>query len=421
MPTNDESAHKFNADELQAPEWINDDLFAKVLANCEKKDSQIRIKSTKISPASMKGDHYASVMFRAQLQYQLNGVDKARSVILKTMPESEGHKKEMLGKTDIFEKEIIMYTEVIPRFEKVLRDIGDSTVLKAACLYYSLSPRKVIVFEDLVPVGYEVVRDRPLTEEEVKAAYDKLAKWHAISHKINLEEPHYFDKFYQGVFNMSALAKQDFVIRGITTFIEVLRETPSLSKYVPYFAAVESTTFQQCRASFDEYRKSPKPGAFYVLCHGDFHCKNMMFKHNKETGKFEDVMLLDYQVGYVGPIVMDLIYSKYFILDEHLRLEFPALVYRYFTTLTGTLKKIGFEGELPKLAEIHKQFMHHKHFELFLLTTFLPMWMAMKDDIDMDSVMTSEEYRRNLCKSAEYIKYLESALPRLLHLGYFED
>lgn len=48
-------------------------------------------------------------------------------------------------------------------------------------------PKKVIVFEDLVSAGYEVVRDRTLNEKEVKAAYAMLAKWHAISYKINLE------------------------------------------------------------------------------------------------------------------------------------------------------------------------------------------------------------------------------------------
>lgn len=51
-------------------------------------------------------------------------------------------------------------------------------------LYHALSPHKLIVFEDIVPLGYNVLRGRFANEEEVKAAYAKIAKWHAISHKI---------------------------------------------------------------------------------------------------------------------------------------------------------------------------------------------------------------------------------------------
>lgn len=127
----------FNADELQTPEWMNTDFFLKVLKNCEQKTSKIEIVNVSISPASMKGDHYASVIFRALLEFQVNGVRKTKSVILKTMPESDGHKKEMLGKTDIFEKEINMYTKVLPRFEKILRDSGDNTVLKVPLVFHN--------------------------------------------------------------------------------------------------------------------------------------------------------------------------------------------------------------------------------------------------------------------------------------------
>ncbi|XP_053958485.1 uncharacterized protein LOC128863379 [Anastrepha ludens] len=411
----------FNADELQAPEWMNDDFFLKVLTSCEGKGTKIKVRSAKISPASMKGDHYASVIFRAQLDYELEGVHKSKSLIMKTMPENDGHKNEMLGKTDIFEKEIIMYTEVLPRFEKILRAVGDDTVLKAPCLYHALKPKKIIVFEDLVPKGYEVVRGRPLNVDEVKAAYAKLAKWHAISYKINLEEPHYFDKFERGLLSMSNIAEERFVTDGITNFVNMLRQTPSLHEYLPYFEALEPKLLEKCRASFVEFREAPQPNSQYVLCHGDFHSKNMMFKHNKETGALVDVLLLDFQIGYVGPIVHDLIYSLYCILDANLRLQFPAFLYSYFTNFIDTLKKIGFKGPLPTITQLHAQHRRHKCFEFFLLTTFLPMWFALEEKTEVEAMLTSEEFRRNMYKLKGYVEYLEEHLPRFLHLGYFDD
>ncbi|XP_036233224.1 uncharacterized protein [Bactrocera oleae] len=411
----------FNADELQTPEWMNTDFFLKVLKNCEQKTSKIEIVNVSISPASMKGDHYASVIFRALLEFQVNGVRKTKSVILKTMPESDGHKKEMLGKTDIFEKEINMYTKVLPRFEKILRDSGDNTVLKVPCLYSALMPKKVIVFEDLVSAGYEVVRDRTLNEKEVKAAYAMLAKWHAISYKINLEEPQYFDEFQRGVFNMSNIANEPFMTSGIINFVDLLRKTPSLHAYLPYFEQLKPKLLESCRESYAEYRESPKEGACYVLSHGDFHGKNMMFKHQNESDEMVNVMLLDFQICYVGPNVNDLIYSIYCLLDENLRLDFPALLYYYYTIFKDTLANIGFKGTSPTLMQIRHQYMRHKNLELFLLVTFLPLWYALNEKADMEDMMTSDEYRRSLYNSKDYIKYLEHVLPRYLHLGYLEE
>ncbi|XP_049305750.1 uncharacterized protein LOC125776601 [Bactrocera dorsalis] len=412
----------FNADELQAPEWMNNDFFLKVLKNCEQKTSKIEIVNVNISPASMQGDHYASVIFRAQLEYRVNGVHKTKSVVLKTMPESDGHKKEMLGKTDIFEKEISMYTKILPRFEKILRDVGDNTVLKVPCLYSALTPRKVIVFEDLVAAGYVVVRDRALTMNEVKAAYSTLAKWHAISYKINLEEPQYFDEFQQGIFNMPNIAQEPFMATGIVNFVDLLRKTPSLQAYLPYFEKLKPKLLESCRQSYAEYRESPKEGACYVLCHGDFHAKNMMFKHHKESDDMVNVMLLDFQICYVGPSVNDLIYSIYCLMDEKLRLDFPALLYYYYTVFKDTLANIGFKGTSPSLLQIRQQHMHHKDLELFLLVTFLPMWYALREkNANVENLMTSDEYRRSLYDSVEYIKYVEHILPQYLHLGYLED
>ncbi|XP_037947054.1 uncharacterized protein LOC119678990 isoform X2 [Teleopsis dalmanni] len=173
----------YNTDELEAPQWLNADFLAKVLKEYEG-DSAITIKNYKITPATVRGDHYASVMFRAEVDYVQTGRSTTKSMIIKTMPEEDGSKKELLQETHIFETEIGVYSEVIPRMEKILRAVGDNTVLGAKYLYYSLSPRKVIVFEDLVTVGYNVLRQRLPTMEEAKMTYLKLAKWHAVSYKL---------------------------------------------------------------------------------------------------------------------------------------------------------------------------------------------------------------------------------------------
>ncbi|XP_004518087.1 uncharacterized protein LOC101458009 [Ceratitis capitata] len=304
--------HNYNADELEAPAWLNDDFFIKVLRNFETDAKELRLRKTELSPATLKGDHYASVMFRATVEYECDGENKCQRMIMKTMPEVDGHKKEMFEDSIIFETEIDMYTRVIPRFEQILRDIGDETVLRAPILFHELSPQKIIIFEDIVPLGYEVLRDRYVNKEELEAAYTKLAKWHAISYKINLEEPQYFENYRQGLLAMPKIEENEFMPHGVGLLIEQLETMPQMCKYVPYIKSIEQDLFKGAIAAFREYHEARRENAYYVLCHGDFHNKNMMFKHDASTGKLVDVMLLDYQLSYVGPMINDLIYSFLF-------------------------------------------------------------------------------------------------------------
>jgi len=180
-----ENNDKFNADELEAPVWLNAQFFAEVLSRHEKAP-ELKVIEVKMSPASAKGDHYASIMFRGNITYTISKGKFSKSLIIKTMPEEDGHKKEMLGDSNVFETEIGMYTKVLPKFEEILRKAGDDTKLYVPCLYHSLKPRQVMIFEDLVPQGYSVIRDRELTKEEMQIALTKLAKWQAVSfHLIN--------------------------------------------------------------------------------------------------------------------------------------------------------------------------------------------------------------------------------------------
>ncbi|KAH8283950.1 hypothetical protein KR054_005622, partial [Drosophila jambulina] len=171
---------QFNADELQPPEWLNSEFITEVLTKYEKVP-ELKVTDLKITPASAQGDHYASVMFRATAEYTTPKGQFSKPLIIKTMPEQEGHKKDMLSDSHIFTTEIGTYSTALPEFERILRAAGDNTKLYVPCLYHSLEPRQVMIFEDLVPQGYSVIRNRPVTEEELKKVYAKLAKWHAVS------------------------------------------------------------------------------------------------------------------------------------------------------------------------------------------------------------------------------------------------
>ncbi|XP_046804979.1 uncharacterized protein LOC124419450 [Lucilia cuprina] len=121
----------YNEDELVAPSWINQEFFATVLKKYENNED-ININNLDISPASKKGDHYASIMFRCQLSYSIANCSesKQRSLVLKTLPDS-GTKADFLQQSKVFETEISMYTESLPKIEKILAECGEPTKLAA--------------------------------------------------------------------------------------------------------------------------------------------------------------------------------------------------------------------------------------------------------------------------------------------------
>lgn len=139
---------------------------------------------------------------------------------------------------------------------------------------------------------------------------------------------------------MPNFLNDSIVTTGVPCFLEMLDKVPELTKYKPYFEKIKDNYIQQMSAVMEEYRTNPKPNRYYVLCHGDFHGRNMMFRYNKETGSFEDVMLVDFQISNVCPLSIDLIYSIFMVMDTEDRWDLgKEYINYYFSVLADTLKK----------------------------------------------------------------------------------
>ena len=92
----------------------------------------VQINSFDISPASMQGDHYASIMFRCKVNYIVDSSaeDKQKSLIIKTLPDV-GTKSDLFKESTAFQTEIKMYVRTLPKIENILRDCGEPTRMAA--------------------------------------------------------------------------------------------------------------------------------------------------------------------------------------------------------------------------------------------------------------------------------------------------
>ncbi|XP_017873522.1 PREDICTED: uncharacterized protein LOC108620976 [Drosophila arizonae] len=409
-----------NADELVAPGWLNAQFLENALSKYENAP-ELKVVSVNLSPASAKGDHYASVMFRGNVAYTTQSGNHSKSLIIKTMPEAEGHKKEMLKDSHLFKTEIGMYTKVLPRFEQILKASGDESRLGAICIYHSIEPREVIIFEDLVPQGYAVIRDRETTVEEIKVALTKLAKLHAVSFKTLRETPDFLNEFQYGICEIPNILNDPFITSGLTNFLELLDSRPEFAKYRSYFRNIANTYLDLFVDIVEEYRKNKQPNGYYVLCHGDFHLRNMMFKHNTSDQSIEDCMLIDYQICNICPITIDLIYATYMLLSpENRQHNLEELIEFYFSTFVQTLKQIGYKGELPNFAEFQRQMTRHNFYDLFLIFAFLPMLHGIRANVDITEVLQQSDVRKKLFFQDNYVEDVKFLLAKFEKFGYFD-
>ncbi|EDW84842.2 uncharacterized protein Dwil_GK12929 [Drosophila willistoni] len=397
------SNDQFNADELEAPKWLTKEFITKVLSQYENKP-QLEVLNLKISPASAKGDHYASVMFRASVDYKSGENKLFKSLIIKTIPDQDGHKKDILSAAPVFKTEIGMYGKVLPKFEKILQQVGDTTKLYVPCIYQNMEPRQVLIFDDLIPLGYKVMRGREATFKELQCSLSKLAKWHAVSMKVQNEEPDFLKEFKHGMVEMPNFAEEPMVSMGMDNFLQFLKSHPTLAKYIPHFEKMKGNYLQHLYNYMTEHRNNRRADGYYVLCHGDFHLRNMMFKHDKETGNLQDCMLLDFQMCNLCPITVDVVYAIYMLMGPEQRAkDWENLLNYYFSILLETLKKIGYK-------------------DFFMVSTLLPMIWAMKvQSIDISEVVQKNESRQKCYEIPGLVEDMSIILARFERLGYFEN
>lgn len=436
MPENADT-EQFNADELEAPAWLNAQFITDVLRTYEK-CPELEVTDLKITPASAQGDHYASVMFRTTAEYTTSKGKFCKPLIIKTMPEQEGHKKDMLSDSHLFSTEINAYTKALPEFERILREAGDDTKLFVPCIYHSLEPRQVLIFEDLVPQGYFVIRDRPMNMNEYKNVFSKLAKWHAVSMKVLNEQPDILKDFKYGLMEMPSIMSDPMVTTGMDNFLKMMDQIPELTKYKPHFEKIKENYIQRMGDVMQEYRKNVQSDGYYVMCHGDFHGRNMMFNKN------EEVMFVDFQVCNLCPITIDLSYSVYMLMEPEQRWDLGKdLINFYFSVLEDTLKKVGYKGKMPTNDGLWKQIHRHKfygkclfylspsfnkpnHFNIFtdffLLTTFSPMIVAVKANaFKIHELIQDPEIRQKSYLYDPYVQDVKKLLGKYEEMGYFND
>lgn len=161
---------------------VNDDFFIDIVERkLNIKRDEFKLRLVFISPAAGKNENYASIVYRAKISIEIleSKERKFVNVIIKALLITMEELKEFA----IFDREIVMYNEVLPSFEKILLDQAHEIVeFGPNCIKVESKPYEIIVLDDLKTEGYEMMdRKVGLNLELSTLVMKKLAKFHAAS------------------------------------------------------------------------------------------------------------------------------------------------------------------------------------------------------------------------------------------------
>lgn len=416
----------FNKDEMHAPKWMDGAFFEKVLKQSEN-DPGLVVSESKIIPGTKPGDHFASVIFRVTVTYSSRGQDHEVSLIIKTIPEQEGLKRDLLKDGQIFETETIMYQTVIPEMIQLLRSVGDNTELGPRLLYSSKVPTWVMVFEDISKRDYQMKYSQ-LNLEEAKIVYTKLSRWHAASMYLSDTLP-IITKLDNSLGNLMDSDFSEVWLSHIATLAKLCSGWAGFESYTERLETMKGFIMAKLK---EMYQVKPT-NLVNVLNHGDLHFKNMMFKI--EEGTTKDILLLDYQISCWGSPALDIIYSLYNTCSVETRDNHrDELIKFYHDELTATLNKFGYLKKIPTLLDLHVEVVKCGHLETLLCCTFLPFMILSFEELMPASTENPEEgveldfadkekmsgIMLKVFQHPDYVSVIQRYLPMLLHKGYLD-
>ncbi|XP_055687411.1 uncharacterized protein LOC129792405 [Lutzomyia longipalpis] len=417
---NDKNEVRYNKDELSPPDFLNEDYFRKVLQK-EENDEALMIRDFKVIPGTKPGDHFASIMFKAIVSYTTKGKEVSeRSLVVKTMPIEDGMKKDLLQEMPIFEREIKMYTKVLPEMKRIMESIGDYEKISPKIIYYCEDP-PVLIFEDISKIGFTMSPDLFDFENTIKIV-KKLAKFHALSFYMNDNKYSYDLQLPEctGVLlNEKSIDKIKVFFAGLETLKKFIKTWPG---YEEIAEKIENITPVFTQRLLNSYKPNPEPG-FNVLCHGDFHLRNMMFLMNGQD--INEIFFLDFQLCFWASPAIDLFYVMYLLGNADVRRRQGEVLMIYHTALTDYLNRIGCLRRGPTLLDINIDMLRLGSMEILLGLCFLPAFLLDPAEMDLEALANPtpesiETYYNTVYGNPKITEILKEIIKFLLYKGILD-
>ncbi|XP_031616814.1 uncharacterized protein LOC116336810 [Contarinia nasturtii] len=384
------------------------------------------------------GDNFFGVLIAVTLsgtRRQQNGDIQSDELHLlcKTPPTNELQEKD-ISLTVTFNREIFMYTKILPAFVQFQRERGlneaDSFVSfpkMFACEKNEENGLCSLIMEDLRPKNFQMwPKEQTVPLEHELFVMRELGKFHAVSFTMKDQKPNDFREFKQLkdiLYNVISKKKpfksalQKLMDRVVDTL-----EKPEHKKLMQNFR--DSFTERM-----DKLKSDPYCDEFGILTHGDCWNNNFMYQYSNEKKPLNSVYIIDWQLSHYSPPVIDLLYNIFSGTDRELRTQhYETLLKTYHTSLSETIKKLGSDPD--KLYSYDNLTMQMKKYGEYALL-YGPWIVALRLAKGKD-IMNVDEYIESIARNenvemigifddetqAEFSRVVNGLLTDLVDYGY---
>ncbi|KAI8441093.1 hypothetical protein MSG28_009357 [Choristoneura fumiferana] len=261
-----------------------------------------------VEPVGQKGDNYVANVIRFIYEKSDGSYFK---MIGKVAPAAEELRK-MMNTMILFLNEIVMYEEVLPKFNDLqnLAGVSANEKVRFPVCYGCVRepPNELILLEDLKESGFEMLdRFQPLSNDSVRVALKDLAKYHSLSYVLKNNEPETYNNISKKLLNMWALMDDDPAVK---IFFEANENDMKLMVESEKHKKVIAGSLSQIATLAKKLQSYEKTSKYSVILQGDCWSNNILFK--LEDGKAVENVMIDYQLSRESNPAADLLY---FILN----------------------------------------------------------------------------------------------------------
>ncbi|KAH8283786.1 hypothetical protein KR054_001376, partial [Drosophila jambulina] len=399
------------------PEWVNAELFEDVLKSTVEGYSKVSTFKAEMGTAA--GENYATIMLRVHIEVELNdGKTEKLSYMIKLPHRSEMF-KEMMKRTNIFESERTMYSEVVPEMEALYKEAGVDMTFGAKSYDLKNAETEYVALEDLGVKGFKNAnRLEGLDQAHTERVLRKLAQWHAATAVRVATKGPYPEILLHSFFKEESRPVMSEMMNGLgTRFVKSCATYENNELYIDRVKALKSVYVDKC---FELAKVDPNE--FNVLNHGDSWSNNIMFQYD-DLGNIKEVYMVDYQIPKYGTVAQDL----YYFLLSSTKLEdklskFDYYIKVYHDCLVEHLKILKYSKPIPSLRDIHMTLF--KYGFLGYTVAIGVMGIVLLDPTDAASVENlmgdtdaGVDLQMQFYNGPRYRKHIQAIMPWLLNRG----
>lgn len=246
------------------------------------------------SLGSSVGDNFMGIIVRVQIAGKRNGEPNSQLTVVLKMPPQSAARRKQFNSVHLFEREIMMYRDILPMFVQFQLDKGFTTqgahgfFTFPKCLAFVADAerdRYAIVMEDLKAQGYRMFEKSDIINlAHVRFVMEEMGKFHGVSFALRDQQPELFepltqlkDVFLEHVIKGNAEMMKGFMDMAFNRAIGTLGDDETALK-----AKVEKLR-DGFETEMEACVKLGAAGEYCVINHGDCWNNNMMYLYEGQV------------------------------------------------------------------------------------------------------------------------------------------